>query len=107
MTVIYGELVDHFGRCTHYHSTEDIIANQCFDCKKYYACYRCHNTQETHNFKPWPVQQNNDQIVMCGVCLNKMTYLEYRKSKKCPNCHHKFNPNCSFHTALYFHCQNL
>lgn len=103
MTVIYGELVDHFGRCIHYHSAEDIVANQCFECKKYYACYQCHNKYEAHTFKPWPInQQNRDQIVLCGMCLNKMDYFEYKKSEKCPNCHHMFNPNCSFHADSYF-----
>ncbi|ELU77989.1 CHY zinc finger [Streptococcus pneumoniae PNI0076] len=50
-----GFLVDKQTRCIHYHSKLDIIALQCYDCKKYYACYRCHDSLENHPFEPYPL----------------------------------------------------
>ena len=47
-----GLLVDDESRCVHYHSEKDIVSLQCYECKKYYACYQCHNTMETHVFSP-------------------------------------------------------
>ncbi len=49
-----GLLVDDESRCVHYHSEKDIVSLQCYECKKYYACYQCHNTMETHVFLPIP-----------------------------------------------------
>ncbi|WP_438758866.1 CHY zinc finger protein [Enterococcus sp. AZ126] len=87
----------------HYDLLEDVIANKCYCCKKYYACYRCHNNQETHDFLPWPTKKNpSDKVVLCGVCHHEMTFLEYTKYEKCPNCEHRFNIACKNHAHYYF-----
>src|SRR5699024_6386394 len=39
MPTIYGDTLDAAGRCTHYHSEKDVIANKCATCNKYWACY--------------------------------------------------------------------
>ena len=107
MTVIYGESVDSCGRCIHYHLEEDIVAHQCFKCKKYYACYKCHNSNEAHLFKPLPIQSlNTDAMVLCGICHEKISYFNYKTYNFCPNCHHKFNPKCFLHSEYYFQCNS-
>lgn len=52
MNQAQGLLVDDEGRCVHYHGEKDIVSLQCYECKKYYACYQCHNAIETHVFRP-------------------------------------------------------
>ena len=55
MIQVQGLLVDNESRCVHYHGEKDIISLQCYECKKYYACYQCHNAIETHLFSPYPL----------------------------------------------------
>lgn len=81
-----GFLVDKQTRCIHYHSKLDIIALQCYDCKKYYACYRCHDSLENHLFEPYPSSLIQDKPILCGVCLNLLTYKQYKESLSCPFC---------------------
>lgn len=38
---IRGRLVDGQGRCVHWHSPLDVVANRFACCDEYYACYRC------------------------------------------------------------------
>ena len=103
MKKIFGQTVDNFGRCKHYNLLEDVIANKCYDCKKYYACYRCHNEQEKHVFLPWPISKEPiDKVVLCGACDYEMSFLEYREFKKCPNCDHLLNSKCINHVHYYF-----
>jgi len=103
---IHGKLTDISGRCEHYHSRLDIIANKCYQCKKYYACYKCHNETEDHRLQPWPVTEDSkEKLVLCGNCSYEMTYSEYKCSPECPSCHHPFNPGCSLHSHLYFQVQ--
>ena len=40
---IHGIGLDKAGRCTHYHTQLDIAALLCAKCRKYYACYSCHD----------------------------------------------------------------
>ncbi|MBO0475233.1 hypothetical protein IGL98_001167 [Enterococcus sp. DIV0840] len=103
MKEIFGLTVDEFGRCVHYNLSEDVVANKCYNCKKYYACYRCHNKLEKHVFLPWPIsKKNTDKVVLCGACQYEMTYVEYKEFNKCPNCDHLFNLNCINHLHYYF-----
>ncbi|OEG19518.1 hypothetical protein BCR23_02175 [Enterococcus quebecensis] len=103
MKKIYGITLDTSGRCIHYDLIEDVIANKCYYCKKYYACHLCHNQQENHEFYPWPIVQDlTDKVVLCGVCHHEMTYAEYTSFENCPNCEHAFNLNCRKHKHLYF-----
>lgn len=103
MKKIHGFTVDKKGRCVHYNTEVDIIANKCYDCRKYYACYHCHNELEQHPFSPWPIAEDSkEKIVLCGVCRKEMTYEEYKKASSCVNCNQQFNENCSMHRRMYF-----
>ena len=100
---IFGSMVDKEGRCTHYSSLVDIIANKCYLCKKYYACYQCHDEQELHHFEAWPVATEPDaKVVLCGACQLEMTVSDYQKKAQCLNCGRLFNSNCSKHSDIYF-----
>lgn len=80
MVEAQGFLVDKQTRCIHYHSKLDIIALQCYDCKKYYACYWCHDSLENHIFEPYPLSLIQDKPILCGVCLKLLTYKQYKES---------------------------
>jgi len=97
-----GFLVDKQTRCIHYHSKLDIIALQCYDCKKYYACYRCHDSLENHPFEPYPLSLIQGKPILCGVCLKLLTYKQYKESLSCPFCFSRFNPGCQNHKERYF-----
>ena len=96
---IYGKLTDSQGRCIHYNSPLDIIANKCGICKKFYACYKCHDETENHTFGA--VAAFEKETVMCGVCGQKFSYAEYSKLTSCPKCSSLFNPKCSLHCKIY------
>lgn len=102
MIQIYGHLVDKESRCQHYHSQLDVVGLKCFECRKYYACYRCHDDLEQHLFSAYPLHQNEDKVVICGVCRSEMTFSEYRASMFCPSCQATFNPGCEKHYSIYF-----
>jgi len=96
---IFGKLTDDQGRCIHYHSPLDIIANKCGKCGHFYACYKCHDELEDHKFEPLPSSQR--WTVMCGVCGRQCSYDEYSKLKECPDCKSSFNPKCAEHKSCY------
>lgn len=99
MIKIYGQLIDEQGRCVHYHSQLDIIANQCNSCHKFYACFNCHNELENHDFSP--VSLKSEQTVLCGNCQQTFTYQTYSNLSECSSCQAKFNPSCSLHAEIY------
>ncbi|EOL43727.1 CHY zinc finger protein [Enterococcus caccae] len=104
---IYGATIDNEGRCLHYQSSVDIVANKCYFCKKYYACFHCHDELEDHLFSAWPISKDsNEKIVLCGVCQSEMTAKDYQEHAKCLNCGHLFNPGCSLHSQIYF-CSSI
>lgn len=96
---IFGKLTDSFGRCEHYHSELDIIANKCGICGKFYACYKCHDELENHAFGP--VSSDEKDSVMCGVCGRLFSYNEYKILDRCDNCKSFFNPRCALHCEIY------
>jgi len=96
---IYGVETDKEGRCIHYHSPQDVIANKCARCLKFYACYRCHDELEDHTFEPVDFEEEN--TVMCGSCGRLYSYKEYSCLTKCKKCSHEFNPGCSLHKNVY------
>ena len=96
---IHGKTIDNAGRCVHYGSRLDVIANRCGECGKLYACYKCHDELETHKFSP--VDENEPNSVMCGVCGAMFSYAEYSKFGKCPWCNAEFNPRCVLHKKCY------
>ncbi|MBQ0052018.1 MAG: hypothetical protein KBT11_08140 [Treponema sp.] len=96
---IFGKLTDDQGRCQHYHTELDIIANRCGQCRKLYSCYKCHDELEDHKFLPMDSKEKD--TVMCGVCGKLFSYNEYSELEKCTNCGGKFNPRCSLHKSCY------
>jgi len=76
-----GLLVDDESRCVHYHSEKDIVSPQCYECKKHYACYQCHNAMEKHVFSPYPLALSEDQPILCGICKRTMTFQKYKNIK--------------------------
>ena len=96
---IFGKLVDDQGRCEHYHTKLDVIANRCGVCNKLYACYKCHDELEDHPFSP--VKQSEPESVMCGVCGTLYSYEEYSNITACKNCGAQFNPRCALHKSCY------
>lgn len=96
---ILGIGTDQSGRCTHWHTTVDIIANKCQQCQAYYACYLCHDTLTTHAFEPVAMTALG---ALCGACGLEMTGNVYRTQTTCPQCHHAFNPQCHLHQHIYF-----
>ena len=102
MVQAQGLLVDHESRCVHYHSDKDIVALQCYECQKYYACYQCHNELESHIFSPYPLNLKEDRPILCGSCGKTLTYEEYTETGTCPFCNAAFNPACQSHHSYYF-----
>lgn len=100
IATIHGRLTDNQGRCIHYHSILDVIANKCSVCGKYYSCYKCHDEMEDHPFGAVP--SDEAASVMCGVCGHQFSYSEYEQmGGSCSNCGAKFNPGCSLHKCIY------
>ena len=81
MTNIVGVAVDAYGRCAHYHSDRDIIANKCATCRRYWACYQCHDALADHPFGRMPL---TEPAVLCGACGTVMTYCQYQAVDNLP-----------------------
>ena len=73
---IHGIGLDKAGRCTHYHTQLDIAALLCAKCRKYYACYSCHDELEDHSFVATTPEEAYP--VLCGnVCAAPGSGLQY------------------------------
>ena len=96
---IFGFIVDDEGRCIHYFSNLDIIANRCGKCGKFYSCYKCHDMAEQHTFLP--VHPDEKDSVMCGACGALYSYNDYSLLTKCKKCSSPFNPRCALHKSCY------
>ncbi|MTD96542.1 MULTISPECIES: CHY zinc finger protein [Corynebacterium] len=97
MTHIQGA-IDAGGRCRHWHTLVDVIANKCHTCGGWFACSLCHAELTDHDFGPMP---KDELCVMCGACGRTMTYAEY-SAYKCPACGQAFNTGCALHAGTYF-----
>ncbi|AKK02062.1 CHY zinc finger protein [Corynebacterium epidermidicanis] len=97
--MIRGQLVDSCGRCEHYASELDIVANLCLTCGEYWACYRCHESAG-HQFGRVP-RTSGLLAVQCGMCGHSMTYEAY-SAGSCASCGAGFNPGCALHADIYF-----
>jgi uncharacterized CHY-type Zn-finger protein len=100
--LVKGIKVDEQTRCAHYHSAIDIIAIKFYCCKKYYACYYCHEEQSNHPPIKWPQEKWEEEAILCGNCKSELSIHEYMKRSQCPKCKHGFNEKCSLHYPLYF-----
>ena len=103
--IIHGLDVDEQGRCQHWHSPLDIVANRFSCCGEYYACYQCHDALAGHPRIPW--SDPDSPAVMCGACRCQMTEAEYDRAMestepRCPSCGARFNPGCRLHHDIYF-----
>lgn len=123
---IGGTDVDEQGRCAHYRSVRDVVANKCRTCGTFWACYLCHAQAQSeelhpHEFSPMP---RDEPAVLCGACGHLMDYAGYSgataaagvtavagataaaansgAAPSCPQCGHPFNPGCAAHTDIYF-----
>lgn len=102
--VIVGA-IDGEGRCAHWHSAVDVVANRCATCNKWFACSLCHAEIADHPFGPMPLDV---PAAMCGACGYTMNYHEYSAATSrlarpaCPACGHGFNPGCGLHAGIYF-----
>ncbi|MDO5032609.1 CHY zinc finger protein [Corynebacterium sp.] len=95
--MIHGS-IDAEGRCRHWHSLVDVVANKCATCQEWFACAQCHAELRDHPFGRMPKAET---CVMCGVCGQQMDYATY-SAYECPGCGHPFNPGCSLHADIYF-----
>lgn len=97
---IRGVDVDGQGRCAHYRSERDVVANRCATCDAYWACHACHAALADHPFGRMAVAAAAS--VLCGACGHRMGYPTYSAAESCPGCGHPFNPGCEVHAPLYF-----
>ena len=97
---IRGVEGDGQGRCAHYRSDRDIVANRCATCRDWWACHACHAELADHPFGRMPVSAG--ESVLCGACGHTMGYADYSAADACPACAHPFNPGCELHAPLYF-----
>lgn len=74
---IHGIGLDKAGRCTHYHTQLDIAALLCAKCRKYYACYSCHDELEDHSL----LQQHRKKLILF-YAETAAGNLHFRNTKK-------------------------
>ena len=95
---IYGVGLDEQGRCAHYHQNCDVVALKCAMCRKYYACFSCHDEMEDHAFAATGTEEKYP--VLCGNCKRLLTREQYGQGS-CPYCGITFNPRCKLHKHIY------
>lgn len=101
--MFHGNLVDEKSRCIHYHLPLDIVAIKFACCGKFWACYKCHDENVTHDRQRWnPEQLKHEQVVQCGECKALLSFAEYSSGLECPKCNAAFNPRCLLHYPIYF-----
>lgn len=96
---IYGVGLDEQGRCAHYHQNCDVVALKYAMCRKYYACFSCHDEMEDHAFAATGTEEKYP--VLCGNCKRLLTREQYGQGS-CPYCGILFNPRCKLHKHIYF-----
>ena len=101
---IHGIGLDKAGRCTHYHTQLDIAALLCAKCRKYYACYSCHDELEDHPFAPTTPEEAYP--VLCGNCGRKLTLQEIQKKAAALTAMQDLIQNAVYNENIYFCCTN-
>jgi uncharacterized CHY-type Zn-finger protein len=102
-SLVKGVDLDPNTRCLHYHGASDVIAIKMKCCQTYYACIDCHTALAEHTAQVWLRDEWSCKAVLCGVCGNEMSVLEYMDSaNRCSCCSASFNPGCRKHYHLYF-----
>ncbi len=99
---VYGATVDDQTRCVHYATPADVVAIQFHCCRRFYPCFQCHATAETHPATLWPAADFAQPAILCGVCRTRMSISQYRDVHACPHCAAPFNDGCRLHAHLYF-----
>lgn len=99
MIVIRGVDVDEQGRCVHWHTEHDVVANLCGICGQFWACHGCHEELADHPFGR--VDPDTPGTVLCGVCGHLSSYADYSAAHVCAGCGHVFNSRCALHRGLY------
>jgi uncharacterized CHY-type Zn-finger protein len=101
--IIHGVALDAQTRCTHYHSTLDIIAIKMRCCGAYHACRECHDDLADHPVTVWPTAEWDQAAILCGACGVELSVRDYLAcDNRCPVCRSLFNPGCKTHHHLYF-----
>lgn len=100
--IVYGKTVDDHTRCVHYRSATDVIAIRFRCCGRYYPCHLCHEESAGHPAERWPVAEQNEPAILCGVCRHELTIADYSVTSGCPRCAALFNEGCRLHWHLYF-----
>ncbi|HLZ82973.1 MAG TPA: CHY zinc finger protein [Caulobacteraceae bacterium] len=101
--IVQGVALDAQTRCSHYHSTLDIIAIKMRCCGVYHACRECHDELADHPAEVWPKAEWDKAAVLCGACGAEMSVYDYLAGdNRCPACRSPFNPGCKSHHHLYF-----
>jgi uncharacterized CHY-type Zn-finger protein len=99
---VLGSPVDEQTRCTHYRTPLDVVAIKFRCCLEYYPCHLCHEESAGHPAVQWPVEEQDAEAVLCGVCRTELSAREYLAVHDCPRCAAPFNPGCRLHADLYF-----
>ncbi|ALE76872.1 hypothetical protein AD006_30905 (plasmid) [Pseudonocardia sp. EC080610-09] len=99
---VYGAVVDHEARCTHYRGPLDVVAMRFRCCDRYYPCLHCHAEHADHPARRWPAAERSEPAVLCGVCRTEMSVDTYVDTDGCPRCSAPFNPGCRLHHGYYF-----
>lgn len=101
--MVQGLGMDVQTRCTHYHTSTDVVAIKFACCNTFYPCHLCHEALAGHTAQRWPHNRFNEPAVLCGVCGKVLTIAQYMQaSHACPHCGAGFNPGCANHYHLYF-----
>lgn len=99
---VYGATIDDETRCVHYRTEVDVVAMKFACCGRYYPCHLCHAEEADHEARVWPLSEQSEPAVLCGVCQSEMPIEVYRGVTSCPRCGARFNERCAAHAHLYF-----
>lgn len=100
--VVLGKTVDDQTRCVHYSGPTDVVAIKFKCCGSYYPCFECHRECADHEAQQWPVNEWDENAILCGVCRTEQRIRTYLSALACPHCSAAFNEGCRMHRHLYF-----